>query len=130
MMLPALLLLAQAAAPAPEAGVPVDIDALPALPLVRRMPPLRSASDFVREEVRAGRCGPPDAAERAQTLTVDVAVLVSGEGQVRRILPRAIGCSAVEQYASGLLSRMIRRNVPAPGTPGWYRTSIAFTWAP
>ena len=39
--------------------------------------------------------------------------------EVRRLLPRAIGCSTVEQYASGLVSRVIRDNLAGPRPAGW-----------
>lgn len=122
------LLLAQALAAPP--AVPVDVRVLPTLALVQPGQLSPSASDFVRDEVRAGRCAAAVATPRGQMLTVDLAVLVVEGGQVRRLLPRAIGCSTVEQYASGLVSRLIRENMPASRAAGWYRTSVAFHWEP
>ncbi|WP_447407106.1 hypothetical protein, partial [Clostridium perfringens] len=62
-------------------------------------------------------------------LRVDVAVLVAA-GRPRRVIPRAIQCPAVEQYAAGLVSSMARGNI-APATQagdGWYKTSLTFAW--
>lgn len=128
------LLLAQAATPPvvtlPPAPPPADLASLPILALTRRSPANDVPSEFVREEVAAGRCvaARRDAATGGTGLSVELAVLIDGDGQVRRIVPRAIDCPTVEQYASGLASRMIRQNL-APGAPGgWYRTTIAFAW--
>lgn len=129
-MMALLPLLAAAAQAAPQvvppplvALPPADWSALPELQLLRRWPAVPELSSFVRDEVRAGRC-----AVAATTLRVDLAVMVAANGQVRRIVPRAIQCPTVEQYASGLVSRMARGNVAPPGEDLWFRTAMVFAW--
>lgn len=127
-LLPLLATLAQIA-PQPSA-VPVvpmprgDWAALPELAFIRRWPNLPELSAYVRDEARAGRC-----AVTGRTITVDLAVMVAANGQLRRIVPRAIRCPTVEQYASGLVSRMARGNVAAPGADTWFRTVLTFAWS-
>ena len=128
--IPLLLVFTQAAAtslPPPVAlpMPPADWTALPELAFERRWPSTAELSYFVRDEVRAGRC-----AITAREIRVDLAVMVAASGQVRRIIPRAIHCPTVEQYASGLVSRMARGNVAAPGSDTWYRTAMTFSWGP
>ncbi len=113
---------AAAAAPAPMP--PADWSTLPELSVLRNWSSDPRLSDFVRDAVAAGRC----AAGAGGRIDVDLAMFVTGDGQVRRIVPRAIGCATVEQYASGLASQMIRRNVATPDAEGWYRTTIRFSW--
>ncbi|UVO49061.1 hypothetical protein M0208_00430 [Sphingomonas sp. SUN019] len=104
---------------------PADWSTLAELAFVRLTPPAADLSDFVREEVRAGRCVSNDTSIR-----VDLAVLVGSDGRVRRIVPRAINCPTVEQYASGIVSRLARSNVAAPPHDSWYRTTVTFSWMP
>ena len=116
----------QAASPttSPPAHIPPDDwTALPELKLQRREPETRALAQYVREEIRAGRC-----VATASPLRVDLAVLVASDGQLRSIRPRAIGCPSVEQYASGIMLRMARSNVPPPGEDRWYRTAVVFAW--
>lgn len=120
----AQLTAATAPAPAPPAP-PADWSGLPELSILRNWSSDPRLSDFVRDEVAAGRC----AAGAAGRVDVDLALLVAADGQVRRIVPRAIGCATVEQYATGLASQMIRRNVAVPEAEGWFRTTIRFAWA-
>lgn len=116
----ALALLLQASLLAP----PADWGALQQVPLLRRWEPGEQVTAFVRDEVHAGRCGAPD----TRHVTVDLAVFLGAEGQVLRIVPRAIDCPTVEQYASGLSLRAMRGNVADVPVAGWYRTSIIFDW--
>lgn len=107
----------------PLAVPPTDWALLPELKLQRPWRDQRALSDYVRDEVRAGRCAAPGNGVR-----VDLVVLVAANGQVRRIIPRAINCPTVEQYASGLMSRMARSNVAPPAEEGWFRTALVFAW--
>ncbi|WBH17015.1 hypothetical protein [Sphingomonas radiodurans] len=109
--------------PAPLPLPPADLTALPELPLTRRWPEDSTLSDYVRDEILAGRCS-----IEGQRIQVDLAVLVAGNGQIRRVTPRAIQCPTVEQYASGVMSRMARGNVAPPGEDRWYRTALVFAW--
>lgn len=107
---------------------PVDVSTLPVLQLARS-DPATIDSTFIRDELNAGRCQLPAAPRLpAQPLRLDLAVFVSEQGKVRRLLPRAIGCPTVEQYASGLVSRRLRGKIVPPRAPGWYQTSISFRW--
>lgn len=132
-----LVLFAQAAPVTPPAPVrtvtmpPADWSRLGELPLLRGLPPTSTLSDFVRDEVAAGRCGAAVRAGSAFSLKLDLAVLVSAQGQVRRIVPRAIDCVTVEQYGSGLISRLARDNIDPTGLDAdtWFRTSLVFAWS-
>lgn len=97
-----------------------------ALPLLRAPSEQVSArvSDYVRDEVHAGRCAAP----RPGALSVELAVYVAENGRVRRIVPRAINCPTVEQYASGVALRSLRDRVEPPESVGWHRMTIAFSW--
>lgn len=98
----------------------------------RALPPLRApttpaselVSNYVRDEVEAGRCAAP----RPGALSVELAVYVAENGRVRRIVPRAINCPTVEQYASGVALRSLRGQVEPPEVVGWHRMTIAFAW--
>lgn len=121
---------AQLAGASPLAMPPQDWGALRTLPSMRDADDGPGLSSFVWSEVQSGRCAAATPAAGGWTLRVDLAVLFSTAGQPRRIVPRAIGCPSVEQYAAGLVSSMVRGNVP-PGAiePGsWYRTSLTFAW--
>ncbi|MEE2916574.1 MAG: hypothetical protein VYB32_05825, partial [Pseudomonadota bacterium] len=82
-------LLAQAAMVA-AINPPGDWSGLAPLPIQRPAAPARALSQFVRDEVAAGRCAAAVATPRGYALSVDLAVLVGAGGQVRRIVPRAI----------------------------------------
>lgn len=139
-MIATLLLLAQALAPAPTptptpavaatTPLPGSMAALPVLQLLRRWRNDEALARFVRDETRAKRCAAARMTRLGYALDVDVAVLVAANGEARRLVPAAINCPAVEQYAAGLASRMVRGNVVAPGADGWYRLAIAFRWQP
>lgn len=131
-MIAALLMILQAAAPAPPppALPPQDWSTLHLLPLTGLTANDPDVSGFVRAEVRAGHCAAAVQDAVGWTLKVDVAVLVGPAGLPRRVVPRAIQCPAVEQYAAGLVSSIARsnRSAAAPLTEGWYKTSLTFTW--
>lgn len=122
-----MLAVAQAApAPAPARAAP----AVPAVPTNWNvMPPLpwRSApvitpdlTTFVESEVRAGHC-----AGSSDGIEVELAVFVRADGVVRAVVPRAIDCPSVEQFAAGLVTRFARNNLRQPAA-GWYRAAITF----
>lgn len=106
----------------PLPTTPNELSTLPELKLRRPQPDPTALSFFVRDEVRAGRCSADS------PLRLDLAVLVTAAGQLRRIRPNAIGCPTVEQYASGVVLRMARGNVPPPLEDRWYRVSFTFAW--
>lgn len=101
-------------------------------PLPYRTAPVvtESMQQFVAREARARRCPLPPATGVSQTMTVELAVLVDGNGEVRTVVPRAIDCATVEQYAAGLASGFARNNLlPAGGgAEQWYKTSLTFSW--
>lgn len=114
-----------------QVAVPATLETLPPLPLLHRRPdPPSETALFVRDEVRSGRCAAPApvAGNGLRSLTVHLAVLVGPRGTVKAVMPRAIGCVAVEQYAVGLASRLIRGNVNASGGDSWYRMPLTFSW--
>jgi hypothetical protein len=121
----ATLLLALAG---PQTGS-IDWATLPGLPY--RAPPVVTASmhRFAAREARARRCPLPAVNGPNQRLTVELAILVDGEGEVRTVVPRAIQCATVEQYAAGLAAGFARGNLlPRNGTEQWYKTSLTFSW--
>jgi len=129
-MMTAILLAAQLAGASLMAMPPQDWSTLHPLPYSRDPDDGASLSSFVRAEVQAGRCNAATLSPQGYVLKVDLAVLVGPAGQPRRVVPRAIACPSVEQYAAGLVSSMARGNI-APGTTdsdAWYRTSLTFSW--
>lgn len=123
-MIAALLL----ALSAPQTGT-IDWAALPALPY-RAQPRLTpSMHQFAAREAQARRC-PLPATGPTQRLTVELAILVDGAGDVRTVVPRAIQCPTVEQYAAGLAAGFARNNLlPRNGASDqWYKTSLTFSW--
>ena len=117
----------------PSAAItPPPVADWPALPPYPR-PDTASIADgvgFVRDEVEANRCQshlpPPEGAR----LQLPVAILVGRAGQVRQIVPRAIGCPSVEQYVVGYLLSLTRTAMVSPSapTPGWYRLTVDYRW--
>ncbi len=138
-MIAAFLLALQAAPlatapPAPPAATstqpPQDWSALPILPMPKPTTALANVSSYVRSEVVAGRCARGVRAATGWTLTVDLAVLATPDGHIRRVTPRAIDCPTVEQYAAGIVIGASRAtiDVPEADTDTWYRTSLTFAW--
>lgn len=120
------LLLQAVALPAP----PTDWSALPALRLTAAPDYPAIMTKFVRDEVAAGRCtaalidGKPG-------LKIDLVVLVgAGTSEVTRIVPKAINCPTVEQFAAGVVQKAARGNIAgaAPIADSWYRTGMTLTW--
>ena len=128
-MIRALALMTQAAIPAP-ALPPQDWSTLPTLRFERTIGDNPALADFVRAEVRQGHCAAQRATAAGWTISIDIALLVTPQGLVRRSVPRAIGCPSVEQYAAGLAFSRAMGNVATKGmaSDGWYRTSMAFAW--
>jgi hypothetical protein len=101
----------------------------PALPLVPyRLPPTISPQMhvFAGREAETRKC--PLA--KPGTINVELAVLIDGEGQVRTVVPRAIDCATVEQYAAGLVAGFARNNLlpRSGGSEQWFKTTLTFTW--
>lgn len=128
-MMEMLVLAAQLAGASPLPMPPQDWSALRPLPLTREPDEGANLSSFVRAEVKAGRCAAATAVTQGWVLKIDLAVLIGPGAQPRRVVPRAIACPSVEQYAAGLISSMARGNIsPATDTDVWYRTSLTFSW--
>lgn len=132
-MIATLILAAQLAGASASPMPPQDWSELRPLPYARGTedsadPSDTNLSSFVRAEVKAGRCAAAIAAGQNWVLKIDLAVLIGPSGQPRRIVPRAIACPSVEQYAAGLVSSMVRGNVAPPTAETWYRTSLTFSW--
>lgn len=101
----------------------------PSLPLVPyRLPPTISPQmhAFAAREAVSRKCPLPAPGR----INVDLAVLIDGEGQVRTVVPRAIDCATVEQYAAGLAAGFARNNLlpRSAGSEQWYKTTLTFTW--
>ncbi|WP_374945144.1 hypothetical protein [Sphingomonas sp.] len=138
-MIAALLVLAQVlgAPPAtPSAATPVaprppqDWSRLAPLRFVAPPRPDPGVSVYVRSETQAGRCAATTRTADGWALRVDMAALVGADGRARQIIPRAIDCPTVEQFAVGLMSRTTRDNVDAAGILAdiWLKTSLTFAW--
>ncbi len=129
-MIEAILMAVQLAAAPPAPLPPQDWSDLRPLPNARDLGDDRTLSSFVRAEVKAGRCAAATQSPDGWVLKIDVAVLLAPTGQARRIVPRAIACPSVEQYAAGLVSSMARGSVAPTAVVAdtWYRTSLTFSW--
>ena len=129
-MITAILLAAQLAGASPMPMPPQDWSTLRPLPYSRAPDDGANLSSFVRAEVKAGRCNAATQSPQGYVLKVDLAVLVGPGGQPKRVVPRAIACPSVEQYAAGLVSSMARGNIAsgAIDSDTWYRTSLTFSW--
>ena len=121
----ALAMQAPAVPPLPDWG---DI-----MPLAFRQQPVvtPTMTQFVAGEIASGRCVTATPPDRHHIVRVDVAVLLTPEGDVKAAVPHAIDCPTVEQYGAGLVIGFARNNVSVlPGTKAslWYRTTLAFDW--
>ena len=103
---------------------PQDWSTLPQFPLPRAGI-VTDASGYVRGEVAAGRCK-----AAGSEVAAPVAILVGASGTVNRIVPRAIGCSTVEQYTVGYVLSLTRGGPGSalPPVPGWYRLTVIYRW--
>jgi hypothetical protein len=126
----ALFLALQAAAllPAP----PTDWSALPPLRLSTTPDYAALMTQFVRNEVAAGRCAAPPAVAGKVSVKIDMVVLISRSGETLRIVPKAINCPTVEQFAAGVVQKAARGNIAGapPTTDSWYRTGMTLSWGP
>lgn len=127
---------AASAQPAPPAArtfaplPPQDWSDLPRLRYLHPLPSMAPLSAFVRAEVESGRCSTVLRSAASAVVRVDMAVLVTADSRIRRIVPRAIDCVTVEQYASGLVSKLGRDNLDNLGVEKdtWFRTTLIFAW--
>ncbi|WP_084581550.1 hypothetical protein [Sphingomonas azotifigens] len=121
-MIATLLLALQAPAP--------QIDWPSLAPLPYRSEPQISPDmlAFVANEVTTRKC--PLAIGPGLTLTVDVAVLVDPQDNIRTTVPRAIQCPTVEQYAAAMVAGAARGNLlpRRASADQWYRTTVTFAW--
>lgn len=137
-MIALLLLLGQVGAPpvvpttsaTPAPLPPQDWSDLPALRVRRAATETPDTAAFVQGEVAAGRCASAVRGAHGWSIKVDLALLATPDGRIRRVTPRAIDCPTVEQYAAGLLLGTARDNVDSRGATveTWYRTSMTFAW--
>ena len=125
----ALFLMLQAAA---LTAPPSDWSTLPQLRLSQTPDYSTIMTKFVHDEVAAGRCVAPAPVAGKTTIKLDLIVLVaSSTNQALRVVPRAINCPTVEQFAAGVVEKAARDNIagPAPGSDSWYHTSMTLTWS-
>ncbi|WP_232283359.1 hypothetical protein [Sphingomonas sp. PAMC 26617] len=129
-MILALLLMQAEPQPTPPPALPSDWSAMIQLPYVAPRQVTPQVTRFVASEIAAGRCAAQRPGDGHYVVRVDVATLVGTDGAVRRIVPHAIGCPTVEQYAVGLVTGFARGNLIPTARTGetWYRTSIVFDW--
>jgi hypothetical protein len=123
-----LILALQAAATL--AAPPTDWSALPPLRLSTTPDYAALMTRFVHDEVVAGRCAAPPAVAGKVSIKVDMVVLVSPNGDALRIVPKAINCPTVEQFAAGVVQKAVRGNLAgtAPASDSWYRTGMTLSW--
>ncbi|GAA3718883.1 hypothetical protein GCM10022268_28940 [Sphingomonas cynarae] len=124
--------------PEPSPGAPPAILVPPPVaewPMLPTYPLPRTASiadgvGFVRDEVEAGRCHPQLPPPEDENLQLPVAILVGRAGQVRQIVPRAIGCPSVEQYVVGYLLSLTRTGIESSVSlpAGWYQLTAGYRW--
>ena len=108
---------------------PQDWSTLPVLRIRGQATTLANTSAYVHGEVVAGRCAHVVRTTQGWALTVDLAVLITPDGRVRRVTPRAIDCPTVEQYAAGvILGARDSIDVADADADTWYRTSLTFAW--
>lgn len=122
-------MMAQAAA---MTAPPGDWTALPPLRLIQTPDYAAVMTRFVQDEVAAGRCAAPPPVDGKTGLRLDVIVLVAGaSNQAIRVIPRAINCPTVEQFAAGVVQKAARDNIagPPPGSDSWFHASMTLTWA-
>lgn len=114
--------------PASPLSIPSDWSMLP--PLAYRTEPqvTPAMQNFVRGEIRTGRCKPVAGAFSRGTLTLELAVLVAPNGFIRRVVPRAIDCMTVEQYGAGLVTSFARGNLRQrmAGSDAWHKATLVF----
>jgi hypothetical protein len=126
----AAFLLQVADAPASPPTLPNDWSVLPTLPYVAPRQATPQVTTFVAGEIAAGRCVAQRPGDGHYILPVEVAALIGADGSVRKVVPHAIACPTIEQYAAGLVSGFARGNIAQykPTTDTWYRTTIVFDW--
>jgi hypothetical protein len=133
MMFGLFLLFQAAVATAVPMAVPSDWSKLPDLRLMTTPDYAAIMSKFVRDEVAAGRCVAPLPIAGKTSIKVDMVVLVSAaNGEAVKIVPRAINCPTVEQFAAGVVQKATRGNIagPPPAADSWYHTGVTLTWRP
>ena len=133
MMFGLFLLLQAAAATAVPTAVPSDWSKLPDLRLTTTPDYAAIMTKFVHDEVAAGRCAAPAPVDGKTSIKVDMVVLVSAaNGEAVKIVPRAINCPTVEQFAAGVVQKAVRGNIAGapPITDSWYHTGVTLTWGP
>ena len=61
---------------------------------------------------------------------IHAAILVSGEGEILKIVPVDSGCPELEQYTANHLARYASKIAPIPVNqkPTWYRTTMNYRW--
>lgn len=105
-------------------------NSLPSLPYRTEPQVTPQMQAFVSREIRRQRCTVIRQSRRPdrQRVEVELAVLVDEAGGVRVVVPRAINCPSVEQYAAGVVTGFARGNVLPRGATSvqWYRTTVIF----
>jgi hypothetical protein len=133
MMFGLSLLFQAAVATVVPMAVPSDWSKLPDLRLAMTPDYAAIMTRFVHDEIAAGRCVAPAPIDGKTSIKVDMVVLVSAaSGEAVRIVPRAINCPTVEQFAAGVVQKAARGNIagPSPTVDSWYHIGMTLTWGP
>ncbi|WP_066812397.1 hypothetical protein [Sphingomonas asaccharolytica] len=133
MMFGFLLLFQAAVATVVPTAVPSDWSKLPDLRLTTTPDYAAIMTKFVHDEIAAGRCATPAPVNGKTSIKVDMVVLISSaSGEAVKIVPRAINCPTVEQFAAGVIQKATRGNIagPPPTADSWYHTGVTLTWGP
>ena len=113
-----------------DIGLPTDISTLE---VARFRKPIAFANrNMIRAEkiARDAECKLPVDPQQWVHARVHAALLVSPQGQVERVIPVSMGCSALERFAADYIASKARNSGPIPqdGQERWYRTVVHFQW--
>jgi hypothetical protein len=133
MMFGLFLIFQAAVATVVPTSVPSDWSKLPDLRLTTTPDYAAIMTKFVHDEIASGRCAAPAPVDGKTSIKVDMVVLVSAtNGEALKIVPRAIHCPTVEQFAAGVVQKAARGNIAGPPPPAdsWYHIGVTLTWGP
>lgn len=110
--------------------MPTSLEATEPLKLSRtfRMDRVTNLNGFAA--VERGKCNTQVAVDgRLRTITVPIFVLISGEGQISRVVPLNTDCPGLDTIAAKEQIRRMQGNTPVPADkqPHWYWTKLDFS---
>lgn len=98
------------------------------LPKAARTNTMTSLKGFAA--IERGKCKTPVSVQnKLSTVSVPMFVLVSGAGNVSKIVPLNTDCPGLDTVAATEQLRMMKGNTPVPadGQPHWYWTTLDFS---